>query len=269
VITFLVPPPYGIFLLFSQHIKIKKQFIGILVVNDIIIRKIKDLVKCILSFPTNVRYRIPLNCIIRRYVSLKKVKFMGSNKVYSHTRISNSEFGLGTFCGEYCDFTFCKVGKWSSIGSYVRMCSGAHPIRDFVSMHPSFYSISGGVYKRYVYEQLFHEYKYITSEEDEKRFRVIIGNDVWIGNGVWILEGITIGDGAVIGAGAVVTKDIPPYSIAVGVPAKVMRYRFAEGDIEFLLKLKWWDKEESWVKRAALYFFNIEYLREFCNKDEK
>jgi acetyltransferase-like isoleucine patch superfamily enzyme len=235
--------------------------------TKITVRKVKDIMKCVLSLPLNIRYGVPLNCIIRRHVNLKGVKFEGSNKIYAHTRINKSEFGLGSFCGEYCDLMFCKIGKWTSIASFVRICSGSHPTKDFVSMHPSFYSVVGGVYKRYAHKQLFfNEHKYAT--EKEGCFRVIIGSDVWIGNGVWIMEGVTIGDGAVVAAGAVVAKDIPPYAIAAGVPAKVKRYRFSEEDISFLLNLKWWNKEDSWIRNAAPYFDDIEKLKNYCNKKE-
>jgi acetyltransferase-like isoleucine patch superfamily enzyme len=238
-----------------------------MILSKITIRKIKDVVKCILSLPANIRYGTPLNCIIRRHVHLKKTKFQGSNKIYSQTRINMSEFGLGSYCGEYCDFVSCKVGKWTSIGSFVRICSGSHPTKDFVSMHPSFYSVYAGVYKKYAHKQLFfNEHKYAAGGGNN--FRVIIGNDVWIGNGVWIMEGITVGDGAVVASGAVVTKDIPPYSIASGVPAKVKRYRFSEEDIDFLLQLKWWDKDESWIRKAAPCFENIVKLKRHCNINE-
>ena len=70
---------------------------------------------------------------------------------------------------------------------------------------------------------------------------VVIGNDVWVGEGARILSGVTIGDGAVIGSRAVVTKNIPPYAIAVGVPAKVLKYRFSPEVIEKLLRIKWWN----------------------------
>ena len=74
---------------------------------------------------------------------------------------------------------------------------------------------------------------------------VAIGNDVWTGHHVHIMGGVTVGDGAVIAAGSVVTKDVPPYAIAAGVPATVKRFRFSDATIERLLRLKWWDLELS------------------------
>jgi acetyltransferase-like isoleucine patch superfamily enzyme len=71
--------------------------------------------------------------------------------------------------------------------------------------------------------------------------KTTIGNDVWIGNGAIIINGASVGDGAIIGAGAVVTKDVPPYSIVAGVPAKVIRMRFDDTTINRLLKIKWWN----------------------------
>lgn len=74
-----------------------------------------------------------------------------------------------------------------------------------------------------------------------KHGSIIIGNDVWIGMRAIVMNGVTIGDGAVIGAGAVVTKDVPPYAIVGGVPAKIIKYRFPKTVIEKLLELKWWE----------------------------
>jgi acetyltransferase-like isoleucine patch superfamily enzyme len=80
---------------------------------------------------------------------------------------------------------------------------------------------------------------------------VEIGNDVLISANVVILSGVKIGDGAVIAAGAIVNKDVPPYSVIGGVPAKLIRYRFDEGTREKLLKSRWWDFEDSQLKEVA------------------
>ena len=77
----------------------------------------------------------------------------------------------------------------------------------------------------------------------------VIGNDVWIGQKATILPGVHVGDGAIIGANAVVAKDVPPYSIVVGNPAQVKKYRFDEKTREYLLKLKWWDKDIETIKK--------------------
>ena len=75
-----------------------------------------------------------------------------------------------------------------------------------------------------------------------------VGNDVWIGTGAVIMPGVTIGDGAVIGAYCVVAKDIPPYAVVVGNPCQIKKYRFSDDKIKELLKLKWWDKDDNWIK---------------------
>ncbi len=79
---------------------------------------------------------------------------------------------------------------------------------------------------------------------------VVIGNDVWIGHGATILSGVTIGHGAVIGACAVVTKDVPPYGIVVGTPARLVRKRFSDENIAILLNLRWWDWPEEKIDQA-------------------
>lgn len=86
----------------------------------------------------------------------------------------------------------------------------------------------------------------------------MIGNDVFIGANVTILDGVTIGDGAVIGAGAVVSKDIPPYAIAVGSPIHIIRYRFDQETIDKLHRIQWWDFDESQLQDVEKMFFNID-----------
>lgn len=94
--------------------------------------------------------------------------------------------------------------------------------------------------------------------EAKKPQKITIGNDVWIGTNAIILPGVAIGDGAIIGAGAVVTKDVPPYAVVGGVPAKVIKYRFEQPIIDALLKIKWWEWDDEKIIENADLFFDIE-----------
>jgi virginiamycin A acetyltransferase len=88
-----------------------------------------------------------------------------------------------------------------------------------------------------------------------KENKVVIGNDVWIGAGAIIFHGVTIGDGAVVGAGAVVTESVPPYAMVVGVPAKLLKYRFSQEQINELLAIAWWNWSDEKII-ANIGFFN-------------
>lgn len=83
---------------------------------------------------------------------------------------------------------------------------------------------------------------------------------MWIGSYARIMEGVTIGDGAIVAAGALVTKDVPPYAIVGGVPAKIIRFRFDEATIAGLLELKWWEKDQSWIRAHAKDFRDARIL---------
>ena len=85
----------------------------------------------------------------------------------------------------------------------------------------------------------------VANPEAGKRDLCVIGNDVWIAAGAQVLHKVTVGDGAVIGGGAVVTKDVPPYAIVAGVPARIIKFRFDEKTIDELLDIKWWDWPEE------------------------
>lgn len=162
--------------------------------------------------------------------------------------------------GADCYFEGTDIGKFCSIANNVRIVAGNHPIKKFVSTHPAFYSKMMEERFGYVHEQLYNEFKFV----DIKRKKFVdIGNDVWIGAGVTIMEGIRIGDGVVIAANAVVTKDVKPYEIVGGIPAKHIKNRFTEDEVLFLKEFKWWNRDVKWIKENALAFSDIErFMRE-------
>lgn len=123
------------------------------------------------------------------------------------------------------------LGKFCSISNDVRIITGGIHPTDWISTYPFRikFNLNG---------------KYLDGMPTTKG-DTIISNDVWIGTGATILSGVKIGNGVVIAAGSVVTNDIPDYAIAGGVPAKVIKYRFTEPQIEELLKIRWWDWEET------------------------
>lgn len=127
-----------------------------------------------------------------------------------------------------------KIGRYCSFGREVMIFDANHPIT-FCSTHPYFYEPQYG----YVKENL------VVQTEKE------IGNDVWIGHRVMIMPKCRkIGDGAILGAGSVVTKDVPPYAIVAGNPAKIIGYRFDEEKVAELLESKWWLKDMSMIETS-------------------
>lgn len=90
---------------------------------------------------------------------------------------------------------------------------------------------------------------------------VTIGNDCWINSNVTLISGITIGDGVVVLAGAVVTDDVPPYAIVGGIPARIIKYRYKETDIQWLLEKKWWNRNPEWLKKNWRLFSEMERLQ--------
>ncbi len=128
-----------------------------------------------------------------------------------------------------------KIGRYCNIGKQCEIGTVDHPI-DWLSTSPIQYNI-GGEYSAQHYDKGFQGR---TFEQVEG---CTIGNDVWIGSLSIIKSGVTIGDGAIVAAHSMVTKDVPPYAIVGGVPARIIRYRFDEETIEELLKLRWWDMD--------------------------
>ncbi len=160
-----------------------------------------------------------------------------------------------------------KIGRFCSIGPNVRVVSGKHPI-NYVSTSPVFFSVLKQCGKSFVTENRYDE-KMLCCDENGEKHSLILGNDVWIGDSVIIKAGVRIGDGAIIGMGSVVTKDVPPYAIVGGNPAKVIRYRFDENTIEILKSIKWWDWDDKKLSESTELMENInQFIEVKSNRDK-
>lgn len=147
-----------------------------------------------------------------------------------HTR--RVEVGLWSYANN-STLSDVRIGRYCSIGRYCNLGASNHPT-EWITTHPIAFRIGQR-------GQVFNS-----------RSPAVIGNDVWIGDHVTVLRGVTVGDGAAIAAGAVVTKDVQPYAIVAGIPARVIRFRFPDNIIDELLALRWWEYGEAAIEDIRL-----------------
>jgi phosphonate metabolism protein (transferase hexapeptide repeat family) len=145
--------------------------------------------------------------------------------------VADSVIGDYSYCVENTQIAYATIGKFANIAAHVRIYASRHPMQ-LASLHHFTYRSSW----------------YFDDLEDNPDFfawragmGIAIGHDTWLGHGSVIMPGVSVGNGSIIGSNAVVTRDVPPFSIAVGVPAKVIKLRFDQPIAERMEKLAWWD----------------------------
>jgi len=168
-------------------------------------------------------------------------------------RRSHTEIGV--------DFS---LGDYSYISSQVTHIESAHIGKFYSITRQTIIGIGGHNYNWVTTHPILSakEYNIITDKPSPQKAPPKIGNDVWVGINSIIFRGVTIGDGAVIAAGSVVTKDVEPYSIVGGVPAKHIRCRFDKEIIQKLLEIKWWDWDINKIKEESAYMYDIDLFLE-------
>ena len=169
-----------------------------------------------------------------------------NSRVYAPFFLHGVVVSAYSYIAKNSNITNCTIGRFCSIGPNFCCGLGIHPTNG-ISTAPMFYSPS-----------MVNGVALVKSSKVEESKHTTIGNDVFIGANVTVLDGVTIGDGAVIGAGAVVSKDIPPYAIAVGCPIRIVKYRMTEEQIAAMQRIQWWNWDDERLQDVERMFEDID-----------
>ncbi len=179
--------------------------------------------------------------------------FEEGTRVGNSTKVYNTSMGTFSYLAQWSIVQNCTIGRYCSIGPETMIGLGIHAT-NIISTHPSFFSCRK------------HAVSYLKVPSISEYQRVQIGSDVWIGARVIIRDGVTVGDGAIIGAGSVVTKDVKPYTINAGAPAREIGRRFSEEVAEKLIEFAWWDRGVTFCKEHSELFHDPERFLELAAK---
>lgn len=180
-------------------------------------------------------------------VSLHNVQLGKYTEIKSHSTLEETQMGDYSYCAGYNQIYAANIGKFCSIATFVRINPGNHPCYTRVAQHHFTYRCS-----------LFG-----FGEDDAQFFQnrmqqvVTLGHDVWLGHHVTVMPGVTIGNGAVVGSGAVVTRDVEPYAVVVGVPARKIRMRFSDTVICGIESTHWWEWDHDTIRERLADFNDI------------
>ena len=211
-------------------------------------QKIKYYIQKILGLFLDVPVILKSRVIGYSLVKSQKANVSASDKtrIVAPFYLKDVVLGDYSYIAKNSHITNTEIGKFCSIGPNFCCGMGIHPTSG-VSTSPMFYSVAKQ-----------NGFSLTNENKIEEQKKIKIGHDVFVGANAMVFDGISIGNGAVIGAGAVVVKDIPDYAIAVGIPAKVIKYRFEPEVIKKLQKMKWWNFDEEKLKKIERDFFDVE-----------
>ncbi|WP_171176909.1 chloramphenicol acetyltransferase [Ruegeria sp. HKCCD8929] len=173
------------------------------------------------------------------------------------SRIANTVFGDYSYCDRTCDIANARIGKFANIASFTRIGATDHPMEK-ASLHHFHYRSAD------YWDDAEHDADWFAHRSGRTAY---VGHDTWIGHAAIIKPEVTIGHGAVVASGAIVARDVPPYTIVAGVPAKPIRRRFSEGTAERMMALAWWNWDNARL-HVALSDFRSMRAEEFLEKYE-
>lgn len=188
--------------------------------------------------------------LIEAGVEISQSSLGRSTRIGRDSVVIRSTIGDFSYVGPRSVIASATIGRFCSIASEVHVGTGSHPSRGFVSMHPAFYLSRPEL-----------GWSFISKDKHDEFRPTQIGSDVWLGAKSVIRDGVCVGDGAIIGAGAIVVKDIEPFGIYGGVPARLIRFRFSPEEIADLLESRWWDRDDTWLREHAHLFDDVARFR--------